>query len=317
MLLKNVPLSLSCERRSPPPVDGGMPSLVKPRSARSTVNSKSSEAPGSQRLRQPVDPIARLLIVDDELQRCRRGHAQPRTRIHRDVQLADRRVVLVDEPIVAADLHAALAGIDVDVGAHVDDARLRQILVLAVLLLVVRLAVEHDVRRQILVEHVRVVEDPAADRDERQHRRAPASARPAARAASAAHAASDRASLGAAPRTQNAAAITSSSAANTSQYASEPEPSLAAGGRSRSCPNTVSVGVPRVDVEVVLEAHRLHHDAAAANTNMSSSIARGTSDCSSPAGTPRAPPSARTAAPRATRRASTRRARDSYSRVDS
>jgi hypothetical protein len=59
--------------------------------------------------------------LEDELHAGRRLHLQLRARIHRDVQFADRRVVLVDEAIVAANLHATLLRIDVDVAAHVDD----------------------------------------------------------------------------------------------------------------------------------------------------------------------------------------------------
>ena len=156
---------------------------------------------GRQRLPQLVDAVAGLLVVDRQLRICRRSQFQLRARIHRYVQLPDRRSVLVDDAIVAADLYAALLGVDVHVRAHVDDARLRQVLVLAILLLVARLAIERDVRGQVLVQNVGVVEDPAADRDEdqRQHcdRRCPA--RRAAHASPARHRPRHD---GAAPRTQ-------------------------------------------------------------------------------------------------------------------
>ena len=66
-------------------------------------------------------------------------------RLHVHVQLVDRLCVLVDEPVVTANDDATLLRIDVDVGVHVDDARLRQRPVLAIVLLELRLAIEHDV----------------------------------------------------------------------------------------------------------------------------------------------------------------------------
>ena len=85
-----------------------------------------------QRLGESIDAIARLAVIRDELCRANRRHAQLRARQQRDVQVADRCRSLVHELIATADLDATLCRIDVHVRVHVRDARLRQVLVLAV-----------------------------------------------------------------------------------------------------------------------------------------------------------------------------------------
>jgi hypothetical protein len=90
-----------------------------------------------QRRLQPVDGEAEVLVC---AHRVVRGKAQRRQRevaVEIHVEHADRHAVLVHQGVVAADGQPAMVGVDVDIGLHRGDARLRKVLVAGVFLLVI------------------------------------------------------------------------------------------------------------------------------------------------------------------------------------
>ncbi len=121
-----------------------------------------------QRGLQPVDGVAELLVHAHCVVRCERQRLQSEAVGVVHVQFADRCGGLVDQGVVAADIQPALIWVDIHVRFHRGDARLRQVLVLRVLLLVVGVLFRLCRAALVVVEHVGVVVDPDAAADECQ-----------------------------------------------------------------------------------------------------------------------------------------------------
>ena len=124
-----------------------------------------------ERLCQMIDVVAVFFV-----RLCPRRPARERERtdrhlpVYQHMDVRDRLPCLVEHLVGAA--HDVLPRRRVEVRLHrnASDARLRQALVALILLLIARLELPGPVRREVVVQHVRVVEDKAAQDDESQHR---------------------------------------------------------------------------------------------------------------------------------------------------
>ena len=125
---------------------------------------------GCQRGFQPVDGETQGLVRAQRVVRRKAQRGQREVGVEVHDQLADRRAVLVDQSVVAADVQPALVGMDVHVGLHRGDARLRQVLVPREFLLVVGALLQLRRAALVMIEHAGVVVDPRAAAGERQQR---------------------------------------------------------------------------------------------------------------------------------------------------
>ena len=78
------------------------------------------------------------------------------------MQVGDGLIGFVDQHVMTAGIDATIMGINIHIDLHVSNFRLRQVNIFPIQLLVVCLALFRDVPRDVLIQHIGVVENPAA-----------------------------------------------------------------------------------------------------------------------------------------------------------